>query len=66
MMTEAPYVEFKFPLDQVLSKPSPRLLTSHLPQGHLNHYIEDKKVKVIQVRYVVAGKRRPPHYKSHD
>ena len=50
IITDAPYIEFKLPLERVLAKPSPRMFTSHLPIGHVKHYITDKKVKMINVR----------------
>ena len=47
---DAPYMEFKMPMENALFKPSPRMFTSHLPLGHIKHYITDNKVKVIHVR----------------
>ena len=50
LLYDVPYMEFKIPIEKALSKPSPRLFTSHLPLGHIKHYITDNKVKVIHVR----------------
>ena len=50
LVYDAPYMEFKIPIENALSKPSPRMFTSHLPLGHVKHYITDNKVKVIHVR----------------
>ena len=50
ILNDAPYMEFKIPMENALSKPSPRMFTSHLPLCHIKHYITDNKVKVIHVR----------------
>ena len=50
LVYDAPYMEFKIPMEKALSKPSPRMFTSHLPLGHIKHYITDNKAKVIHVR----------------
>ena len=54
IINDAPFMEFKLPLEKALAEPSPRMFTSHLPIGHVNHYVNENKVKVIHVRRQLA------------
>ena len=50
IINDVPYIEIKIPLENALAKPSPRVFTSHLPLGHVKHYVTNDKVKFIHVR----------------